>query len=71
MTLALKSVVSCDVLGLEESFQSTCFGHAFLKVCWYVIVDEKVCKGLWYISIKVAQGDLWKCIIWPKKIKKG
>jgi len=33
MTIALNLVVSCDVLGLEESFQGTCFGPAFLKVC--------------------------------------
>jgi hypothetical protein len=31
MTIALKSIVSCDMLGLEESFQGTCFGHAFSK----------------------------------------
>jgi hypothetical protein len=23
---------SCDILGLEESFQGNCFGHAFLKL---------------------------------------
>jgi hypothetical protein len=32
MTIALKSIVSCDMLGLEESFQGNCFGHAFLKL---------------------------------------
>jgi hypothetical protein len=29
MTTTLKSIVSCDMLGLEESFQGVCFGHAF------------------------------------------
>ncbi len=33
MTTTVKSIISYDMLGLEESFQSTCFGHAFLKVC--------------------------------------
>jgi len=28
---ALKSIVNCESLGLEESFQGTCFGHAFSK----------------------------------------
>jgi hypothetical protein len=31
MIAILKSIISCDVLGLEESFQGTCFGHVFLK----------------------------------------
>jgi hypothetical protein len=33
MTLALRFVVSCDILGLEESFNESCFGHAFSKAC--------------------------------------
>jgi hypothetical protein len=33
MTIDLKFVVSCDILGLVESFQSSCFGHGFFKVC--------------------------------------
>jgi hypothetical protein len=35
MTTTLKSIVSYDMLGLEESFQGTCFGHAFSKACQY------------------------------------
>jgi hypothetical protein len=31
MIIALKIVVNCEPLGLEESFQCTCFGHAFSK----------------------------------------
>jgi hypothetical protein len=31
MTNALKSVVNCESLGLEESFQGSCFGHVFSK----------------------------------------
>jgi hypothetical protein len=33
MTTALKVVVNCESFGLEESFQGTCFGHAFSKAC--------------------------------------
>jgi hypothetical protein len=33
MTIALKSIISCDMLGLKESFQGICFGHAFFKAC--------------------------------------
>jgi hypothetical protein len=58
MTIALKSIVSYDMLGLEESFQNTCFRHAFSKACQYATTDEKVCKDLQYVSIKFAQKDL-------------
>jgi hypothetical protein len=33
MNIALELIISCDVLGLEESFQGICFGHAFSKAC--------------------------------------
>ncbi len=33
MTIALIFVMNCEVLGMEESFQGTCFGHAFSKAC--------------------------------------
>ncbi len=59
--------MSCDMLGLEESFQSVCFGHAFSNV----IIEEKVCKDLRYVLIKSTQRDLQKCRTWPKKIGKG
>ncbi len=41
MTTTLKSIVSCDMLGLEESFQDIYFGHAFFKACQYAIIKEK------------------------------
>jgi len=28
MTTTLKSMVNCEVFGMENSFQGTCFGHA-------------------------------------------
>jgi len=40
ITIALKSIVSCEILGLEESFQGTCFDHVFLM---HVNIEEKVC----------------------------
>jgi hypothetical protein len=46
MTTILKSIVSCDMLGLEEIFQGTCFGHAFSKACQYATTEEIVCKDL-------------------------
>jgi hypothetical protein len=46
MIVALKSIVSCDVLGLEIFFEGTCFGHAFSKACQYATTNEKVCKDL-------------------------
>jgi hypothetical protein len=54
MTFAWKIVGNCDILGLEESYQGTCFGHAFSKVYQYVIANEKVYKNLTYIFIKIA-----------------
>jgi hypothetical protein len=35
MTMTLKFVVSFEILGLDESFQGTWFGHAFFKTCQY------------------------------------
>ncbi len=33
LTNALKSIVKCKILDLEESFQGTCFDHVFSKTC--------------------------------------
>ncbi len=35
MTTTLKFMVNYEILGMEESFQGTCFGHAFSKACQY------------------------------------
>ncbi len=50
MTTSLKSIVSCNVLGLKESFQGTCFDHAFSKMCQYATTYEKIYKGLRNLS---------------------
>jgi len=41
-------VVSCDSLGLFVCFNSSCYGHALLKVCQYATLDDKVAKALCY-----------------------
>jgi hypothetical protein len=33
LTNVLKSVVKCETLGLEKSFQGTYFGQVFSKTC--------------------------------------
>jgi hypothetical protein len=58
MTIALKSIINYESLGIEGSFQGICFGHAFSKVCQCGNVEEKVCNNLKYVSIKFAQRDL-------------
>jgi len=60
MTTTLKSIVRCDMLGLEESF-----GHSFSKACQYATTKKKVCKDLRYVLIKFVQAYLQKCITWP------
>ncbi len=59
---ALKPIVKCETLGLEESFQGTCFVHVFSKVCQYVTTNHKACKNLKYAFIKSTQTYLQKCI---------
>jgi hypothetical protein len=45
-------------LGLLEPFDGSCFGHALSKVHKYAIMDDKMCIGLSYASIKDAQGAI-------------
>jgi hypothetical protein len=71
MTATLKVVVNRKFLSLEESFQGTCFGHAFSKACQYGVAEEKVCKDLKHVFVKFAQADLQKCITRFKKSRKG
>ncbi len=44
MTSTLKFMVNYEVLGMEESFQGTCFGHAFSKACPYGTTLKKIVK---------------------------
>ncbi len=41
MIVALKLVISCETLGVMESFQGTCFQHAFFKACEYAIFEKE------------------------------
>ncbi len=52
LTNVLKSIVKCETLSLKESFQGTCFGHVFSKMCQYATTNDKICKNLKYVSIK-------------------
>jgi hypothetical protein len=52
MATTLKSIVSCDILGLEESFQGRCFGHAFSKACQHATIEG---KSLQILTICVNQ----------------
>ncbi len=60
MTIALKYVLKCEVLGLDESFQGTCFGHVFSTTYQYAITNKKVCKNFKFILIKFAYSNFVK-----------
>lgn len=52
MVATVNVIVSCENLGLEEPFQSTCFGHAMLKACQYDITNNKVSMGFpWHLYL--------------------
>ncbi len=55
MTVASKIVVNYDILSLEESYQGTCFGHAFLKAYQYATVPT--------ILLGTAHAPLDHCFI--------
>jgi hypothetical protein len=71
MNITIKSIVSCDMLGLEESFRALVFGIHFPRLANMLQTQEKVCKDLRYVWIKFVQGNLQQCITKPKKIGKG
>jgi len=71
ITSTLKSAISCDVLGLEESFWKICFGHAFLKTCQYAITYEKSLQRFKVYIYQSCLEDLQKCWTWPKRSGKG
>jgi hypothetical protein len=49
MIIALKSIVKCVAIGLDESIQGNCFGHVFSKACQYPITNEKVYKNFKFV----------------------
>ncbi len=54
MIITLRSIVTCETLGVMESFHGTYFGHAFFKACQYAIVGKKVSRGLKCVFAKYA-----------------
>jgi hypothetical protein len=71
MITALNLVISCGILGLPDSFQGSYFGHAFSMACQYASIDEIFYKGFKYVFVKPTQFDIYKHIIWSKKLRKG
>jgi hypothetical protein len=48
MIVDLKFVVKCEIFGLDESFEGSCFGHAFPKhvnmlPLWMFLQKSQVC----------------------------
>lgn len=70
MTFALKLVMSCETLGVMKSFQGSCFAHAFSKAYQYTTIEERIFRGLKYVSIIFSQKKLQICITWLKKSRK-
>jgi hypothetical protein len=52
-------VVDCEVLGMEDNFQSTCFGHAFSKACQYGTIEKKFVK-IWNIYLVSQPNFIYK-----------
>jgi len=42
----LEIIVKCEVLGLDENFQGTCFGHVFLKLASMLQMIKRFAKTL-------------------------
>jgi hypothetical protein len=67
MTIALTSIVSCEVLGLTTPFVGACWGHAMSKCCQYATDDSKVCVGLTFILSRKHNPFCKKLSHGPKK----
>jgi hypothetical protein len=65
MIVIWKTIISCDILGLEENYWGT-FGHAFSKAYQYVTINENIYKDLTYVYSKTMQRNLQKCKMWPQ-----
>ncbi len=67
MTIALKSIISCEALSLLVPFDGACFGHAMNKAIQYTTNDDKISTDLVLINVKYAQTSFQSCITWLKK----
>jgi len=66
MTNALKYVINCECLSLEENFQRNCFGHAFSKACQCGSTNEKRQKNLKYVLLNLHK-QIYKNAIFGQK----
>jgi hypothetical protein len=71
ITTILKFVINCEVLDLEKSFQSTYFGHVFLKSHQYATIDVKSVYEFQICFIMSTQAYLQKCMSWFNNYGKG
>jgi hypothetical protein len=44
--ITLEIIVKCEVLGLDEIFQGTCFGHVFLRLASMLQLIKRFAKTL-------------------------
>ncbi len=58
MNITLKSIISCDMLDLEETFRALVLGIHFPRLANMVQQQEKVCKDLRHVWIKSIQRKL-------------
>ncbi len=75
MTSTLRCVVHYDILGLEESFNGSCFGHVFS--CQYGTVKESFAKTwdlcqlkMHNLTFKIALFG-WKGLVRTNKVEQG
>jgi len=62
MIIVSKLIVNYEALSVIQSYLGTCFRHPFSKAYQHPIYDERLSKGFKYITIKLAQANLPKCI---------
>jgi hypothetical protein len=52
MTIALKFIISCEIMCLEEGFQRTCFGSMFFER--YRPLCNNTCTHLKYVFYEIC-----------------
>ncbi len=71
MTNALKSIVRCDDLRIQDPYEGVCFGHAFSKAYQYASVDYK--SQYWFATSGYQSCPIFNSFfgfyssIWPKE----
>jgi hypothetical protein len=54
MTTTLKSIMKCEVLSLDESFQGTCFDHFFLGHVNMLLLMKKFVEISYLFPLKIC-----------------